>query len=124
MAMSRPGDSNIRRTCQWSYGTTLCEACQAVVYELAETRAGSHPRAFLGRSCDAHRCHVCHIADASGRMAPSPVHEGDNHERSHTDVGLFAIIYGGAAGAIQSLNERLTPDEILRVIAYVRSLRR
>jgi len=88
------------------------------------TRIGDAAEIAAGKECYAQRCHVCHIADASGRMAPSPVHEGDNHERSHTDVGLFAIIYGGAAGAIQSLNERLTPDEILRVIAYVRSLRR
>jgi len=57
-------------------------------------------------------------------VGPSPVHELYNCGRSHTDVGPFTIIYGGAAGAIQSFNEWLALKEILRVIAYVRSHRR
>lgn len=69
-------------------------------------------------------CQVCHLADASGRMGPSLVDEVYNYKRSHTDLGLFEIVYGGAAGAMQPFDERLTPDEILRVIAYVRSLRK
>lgn len=31
----------------WSYCTTPYEALQAVVYDFAETRVGTHPRAFL-----------------------------------------------------------------------------
>lgn len=69
-------------------------------------------------------CQQCHLADASGRMGPSLVDEVYNYKRSATDVGMFEIIYGGAAGAMQPFNERLTPDEILRVMAYVRSLKR
>jgi hypothetical protein len=33
-------------------------------------------------------------------------------------------VFGGALGAMQSFRDRLTQDEILRVNAYVRSLRR
>ena len=68
-------------------------------------------------------CQICHLADASGRMGPSLVDDVYNYKRSHTDLGMFEIIYGGAAGAMQAFNERMTPDEILKVIAYVRSLR-
>ena len=40
-----------------------------------------------------------------------------------TDPGMFAIIYGGANGAMQSFQRRGTKqDEMLRIIAYVRTL--
>jgi len=57
-------------------------------------------------------------------MCPSLVDDVFNCKRSHTDLGMFEIIFGGAVGAMQPFDERLTPDEILRVIAYVRSLHR
>lgn len=99
--------------------------------ELAEfIRTGRNPyvgnaeAALVGRERFEQWCQQCHLADASGRMGPSLVDEVYNHKRSATDVGLFEIIYGGAAGAMQPFNERLSPDEILRVMAYVRSLKR
>ena len=57
-------------------------------------------------------------------MGPSLVDDVYNYKRSHLDLGLFEIIYGGAAGAMQPFDERLSGDEILKVIAYVRSLAR
>ena len=40
-----------------------------------------------------------------------------------TDPGMFAIIDGGASGAMQSFHRRgMKQDEILRIIAYVRTL--
>ena len=40
-----------------------------------------------------------------------------------TDPGMFAIIYGGASGAMQSFRRHgMKQDEILRIIAYVRAL--
>jgi hypothetical protein len=33
-------------------------------------------------------------------------------------------VFGGSLGAMQSFRDRLTQDEILRIDAYVRSLRR
>ena len=38
-----------------------------------------------------------------------------------TDVGLFDVVFGGAAGAMQPFSKRLTQDEILKIMAYVRS---
>jgi cytochrome c-L len=38
---------------------------------------------------------------------------------------MFEIIYGGASGAMQSFARRgLTQDQILRIMAYVRSLKK
>jgi cytochrome c-L len=40
-----------------------------------------------------------------------------------TDPGMFAIIYGGANGAMQLFHRRgMKQDEMLRIIAYVRTL--
>ena len=45
------------------------------------------------------------------------------YPRSATDVGMFEVIYGGASGAMQSFARRgMTQDQMLKIIAYVRSL--
>jgi cytochrome c-L len=70
-------------------------------------------------------CQVCHLPDGSGRMGPSLIGDKWIRERVATDVGMFEIIYGGASGAMQSFARRgMTQDEMLRIIAYVRSLKK
>jgi cytochrome c-L len=69
-------------------------------------------------------CQSCHMPDGSGRIGPSLIGPQHIHERAVTDVGLFEAVLGGGLGAMQSFRNRLTQDEILRVTAYVQSLRR
>jgi cytochrome c-L len=70
-------------------------------------------------------CQACHLPDGSGRLGPSLTGDKWTHERAATDVGMFEIIYGGASGAMQSFARRgMTQDQMLKVIAYVRSLRK
>lgn len=69
-------------------------------------------------------CQSCHMPDGSGRIGPSLIGAQPIHARAATDVGLFEAVFGGALGAMQSFRDRMTQDEILRVNAYVRSLRR
>ena len=69
-------------------------------------------------------CQSCHMPDGSGRIGPSLIGPQHIHERTATDVGLFEAVFGGSLGAMQSFRDRLTQDEILRINAYVRSLRR
>jgi cytochrome c-L len=70
-------------------------------------------------------CQACHLPDGSGRIGPSLISGNWEHERAATDVGMFEIIYGGASGAMQSFARRgMTQDEMLRIIAYVRSLKK
>jgi cytochrome c-L len=69
-------------------------------------------------------CQSCHMPDGSGRIGPSLIGAQHIYERTATDVGLFEAVFGGALGAMQSFRDRMTQDEILRLNAYVRSLRR
>lgn len=69
-------------------------------------------------------CQSCHMPDGSGRIGPSLTDERRTYERTKTDVGLFEAILGGAGGAMQSFRDRLTQDEILKLIAYLHTLKR
>ncbi len=69
-------------------------------------------------------CQACHLPDGSGRIGPSLIGDTHRYPRFTTDKGMFEIVYGGATGAMQPFGKRLTQDQILRVMAYVRSLRK
>lgn len=69
-------------------------------------------------------CQACHLPDGSGRIGPSLIGDAHHYPRFTTDKGIFEIVYGGAAGAMQPFGKRLTQDQILHVIAYVRSLKK
>lgn len=71
------------------------------------------------------QCVACHLPDGTGRIGPNLVDDTVVHERVATDIGMFEIIYGGGAGAMQSFHKRgLSQDDILKVMAYVRSLKK
>jgi cytochrome c-L len=67
-------------------------------------------------------CQACHLPDGTGRIGPSLVDEQWKYERAGTDVGKFEIIYAGGAGAMQAFGQRLSQDEILRLIAFLDTL--
>jgi cytochrome c-L len=68
-------------------------------------------------------CQVCHNADGSGKMGPPLIGDKFIYPQTGNDVGMFAIIYAGASGAMQAFSKRdLSQDDMLKVIAYVRSL--
>ena len=64
------------------------------------------------------------MPDGSGRIGPSLIGNEHHYDRFSTDKGIFEIIYGGATGAMQPFGKRLKQDEILKVIAYVRSVKK
>jgi cytochrome c-L len=66
-------------------------------------------------------CQMCHMPDGSGRMGPSLIDGQRVHERITNDVGLFELIYGGGSGAMQPFSKRMTQDEILKTMAYLRT---
>jgi cytochrome c-L len=68
-------------------------------------------------------CASCHMPDGSGRMGPSLIDDTSKYERGHTPVGQFEIIYAGATGAMGPFKDRLSSEEILKVIAYTDHLR-
>ena len=68
-------------------------------------------------------CVVCHGADATGKMGPTLVGKDVVYPQALTDPGMFSLIYGGASGAMQSFARRgMQQDQMLKIIAYVRSL--
>ena len=68
-------------------------------------------------------CIVCHGADGTGKMGPTLVGKDLVYPQALTDPGMFSIIYGGASGAMQSFFRRgMQQDQMLRIIAYVRTL--
>ena len=75
-----------------------------------------------GKKLYAAYCQSCHLPDGSGRMGASLIGEKHVYERVAKDVGLFEVIFGGASGAMQPFSKRMTQDEILKVMAYVRTL--
>ena len=70
-------------------------------------------------------CQACHLPDGARRIGPTLIADSWKYERAATDVGMFEILYGGASGAMQSFARRgMTQDQMLKVIAYVRSLKK
>ncbi len=77
-----------------------------------------------GRRLYAARCQGCHLSNGKGRMGTSLTDQPE-YSQSLTDAGMFEIIYGGATGSMQPFSlQGLRQDNILKVMAYVRSLRR
>jgi cytochrome c-L len=77
-----------------------------------------------GKRLYARWCQACHLPDATGRIGPNLVDDLYKYPRTATDAGMFEVVYGGAAGAMQSFATRLSQDQILQVIAFVHSLRK
>ena len=76
-----------------------------------------------GKKLYVSNCIVCHGADGTGKMGPTLIGKDVVYKQALTDPGMFSIIYGGASGAMQSFHRRgMTQDEMLRIIAYVRTL--
>lgn len=70
-------------------------------------------------------CQACHGEDATGGMGPSLVDNVFANNRANTDVGIFEIIHSGASGAMRSFSERgVTQDQILKIIAYIHTLKK
>ena len=86
---------------------------------------GQEPALAEGKGLYLAHCQACHLPDGTGRIGPSLVGDEHTYPRVATDVGMFEVIYGGASGVMPSWSQRgMTQDEMLKIIAYVRSLKR
>ncbi len=84
---------------------------------------GDQAAAQAGRALYNQWCAACHLPDGSGRIGPNIVDEEVRYPRVANDVGMFEVIYGGAAGAMQAFGRRMDQDQILRIMAYISQLR-
>ena len=103
---------------------TLTEGVQKF-YRTGENPYRGDPQALAqGKDLYQTICQVCHMPNGSGRVGPSLIGDTHRYPRFMTDKGMFEIVYGGATGAMQAFGKRLTQDQILCVMAYVRALKK
>ena len=67
-------------------------------------------------------CQACHMPDGSGGMGASLIGDKHIYPRITKDTGWFEVVFGGASGAMQPFGLRMSQDQILQVMAYVRTL--
>jgi cytochrome c-L len=68
-------------------------------------------------------CQSCHLPTGKGGMGASLIGDEFRYPRVGTEVGMFEVIFAGATGAMQPFGKRMSHEDILRVMAYVRSLK-
>ena len=90
----------------------------------ANPYAGDQQAIAEGKTIYERWCQACHMPDGSGRIGPNLNDDQWQHTRSSTAQGKFEIIYAGGAGAMQAFGDRLDQDEILKLIAFVDTLRK
>jgi cytochrome c-L len=85
--------------------------------------SGDQQARSKGKELYAQYCQPCHMPDGSGGMGPSLIDDQWSHPDLAGDKGMFEIIYGGGAGAMQSFGDRISQDDILKTMAYIETLR-
>lgn len=106
-------------------GEEITDAVKAFRKDGVNPYNGNADAIAAGKPLFEDNCQACHHADATGGMGPSLVDEVYVNKRANTDVGMFEIIHSGASGAMRSFSERgVTQDQILKMIAYIHSLKK
>ena len=77
-----------------------------------------------GKTAYGQWCAGCHLADGTGRIGSNLVDDDYRYPRTNTDVGNFEVIYAGATGAMQAFGDRVSQDDILKIIAYMKTLKK
>lgn len=104
-------------------GETFTEAVRRFHVTGENPYADDEAAAAEGQALYNRWCQACHLRDGAGRIGP-PLNDATfRHARAATDKGEFEILYGGAAGAMQAFGRRLDQDDILKIMAFTRSLR-
>lgn len=77
-----------------------------------------------GRAAYLQHCASCHLEDGKGRIGSNLIDDSTTYSRVGTDVGLFEVIYAGGSGAMQPSAGRISTDEMLKIMAFIDSLRK
>jgi cytochrome c-L len=104
-------------------GETATDASKHFLVSAENLYVGDATAISKGSELFLKNCAVCHGIKANGRMGPSLIDDQYVYEKNNTDKGVFETVYGGAAGLMAPLKGRITQDEILKVMAYLKSLK-
>jgi cytochrome c(L) len=85
---------------------------------------GDRDAVAQGRALYDQWCSSCHLADGTGRIGSNLIDNTYNYPRVATDVGMFEVIYAGGTGAMQAFGNRLTQEEILKIMTFVSTLKK
>jgi cytochrome c(L) len=86
--------------------------------------AGQQTAITEGKAAYEQWCAGCHLADGTGRIGSNLTDAEVRYPRVATDVGEFEVIYAGASGAMQPFGDRIPQDTILKVIAFLDTLKK
>ncbi len=75
-----------------------------------------------GHSLYLSACSGCHGHEAEGKLGPGLADDYWTYPRGATDVGLFEILWGGAQGMMGPQSTNLNSDEMLQIMAWLRSI--
>ena len=104
-------------------GDVLTEAMEQF-YATGKNPYRGQPKAVArGKELFVEFCQACHMPDGSGKIGPSLIDEVYVNDRAGSDVGKFEILMDGAFGAMRSLYDRMSQDEMLKVLSYVVTLK-
>lgn len=103
-------------------GETFTAAVEAFHVTGENPYSGDAEAIAAGKRLYDRHCQACHLPDGSGRMGPALIDDDYRYPRVATDKGFFEVLYGGAAGAMQTFGRRLDQDELLQIMAYVETL--
>ena len=67
-------------------------------------------------------CSGCHGHHAEGKLGPGLNDNYWTYKQASTDPGLFSAIFGGLGGSMGPQRGRISQDEILKIMAWLRSI--
>jgi cytochrome c-L len=107
-------------------GETVTDAVKQFHETGMNSYDGNDEAIASGKSLYTSNCQLCHSDTLKGGAfgAPNLVDDKVRHPRVTGDVGMFEVIYGGGAGAMAGFKGRLTQDQILKVIAFIDSMKK
>lgn len=106
-------------------GETFTDAVKSFQETGKNAYVGNPDAVAEGKKLYNDNCQVCHKPDASGGMGPNLIDDVAINTRANTDIGKFEIIHSGAAGAMRPFSKRgVTQDQILKIVAFIDSLKK
>ncbi len=86
--------------------------------------SGQQPAIAAGKVSYDRWCAGCHLADGTGRIGSNLTDDEVRYPRVQSPVGEFEIIYAGGSGAMQPFGDRISQDDILKLIAFLETLKK